>query len=544
MSMCDFHLFVCIFHKVALLYVGSCKSPGINLMLPRVFISYSRVDEPFARRLATSLSETGMDVWIDVEDIPAGMKWSKAIQQGLDSAVVMLVLISPESMASGNVEDEWQYFLDHNKPVIPVLLRPAKIHFQLNRMQYIDFHTQHYYTALNQLYGEFQRKGVEIQGAPNVQQRPPVSHGPPPGSPTLVGAAPSRTTSPPAASRPGSRLLPIGLGLGVMSVLVMGGVVLVMLSSRIVGTTEPTAVIEIADAAVATPTVLQATDPPTSTPTHTATPPPTTPAPTEIPLGDPGRPVVRNSDWTWVYGIGAAEGMVLVPAGQFVMGANNTQMEVGLQLCPGTIGQNTCFNLVQDEGPQTTIVFERPFWIDITEYAEVGTQLPRDNVTWQEAQQICRDLGKRLPTEAEWEYAARGPDGLLFPWGNQFDSSRLNICDSTCTQNWRVSSYNDGVAERARVGSYPNGASWVGALDMAGNLWEWTSSIYRNYPYNANDGRENAGDDHSPRTLRGSSWNWIALDARTVARDDPVQAHSPWYGFRCVRDWQPEDSRR
>ena len=105
--------------------------------MPDVFISYSRKDEKFARRLATSLSRLSFDVWIDVEDIPAGMKWSTAIQQGLKTSEVMIVIISPDSMASNNAEDEWQYFLDQGRPVIPVFWRPTEIHFQLHRIQYI-----------------------------------------------------------------------------------------------------------------------------------------------------------------------------------------------------------------------------------------------------------------------------------------------------------------------------------------------------------------------------------------------------------------------
>jgi hypothetical protein len=98
--------------------------------MPRIFISYSRNDETFARQLATSLSDMGADIWIDIEDIPAGMKWSSAIQQGLDSGDLLIVIISPDSMGSHNVEDEWQYYLDNGKPVIPVLIQPTKIHFQ------------------------------------------------------------------------------------------------------------------------------------------------------------------------------------------------------------------------------------------------------------------------------------------------------------------------------------------------------------------------------------------------------------------------------
>src|SRR5215216_746190 len=113
--------------------------PHTPLPAVRIFVSYSRKDEFFARRLAQSLSQLGADVWIDIEDIPAGLRWSSAVQQGLDVCNAMIVLVSPNSMGSRNVEDEWQYYLDQSKPVIPVLLRPSKIHYQLTRIQYIDF---------------------------------------------------------------------------------------------------------------------------------------------------------------------------------------------------------------------------------------------------------------------------------------------------------------------------------------------------------------------------------------------------------------------
>src|SRR4026207_2485130 len=122
--------------------------------MAHIFISYSRTDEVFARQLATSLSQLGADVWIDIEDIPVGMKWSRAIQEGLDVSDVLLVVISPESMASHNVEDEWQYYLDQKKPVIPLLLTPTKLHFQLSRIQYVDFHRQAYDKSLRQLHAE------------------------------------------------------------------------------------------------------------------------------------------------------------------------------------------------------------------------------------------------------------------------------------------------------------------------------------------------------------------------------------------------------
>jgi hypothetical protein len=106
----------------------------------KVFISYSHVDQKFARKLTIWLAKTlDIGVWIDMDDIPVGVKWSSAIQDGLEQCEVMIVIITPEAMESVNVEDEWQYFLDQDKPVVPILLKSAQIPYQLRRIQYIDF---------------------------------------------------------------------------------------------------------------------------------------------------------------------------------------------------------------------------------------------------------------------------------------------------------------------------------------------------------------------------------------------------------------------
>jgi TIR domain-containing protein len=131
--------------------------------MKRIFISYSRRDEPFARQLTYALEQMGIDVWVDFDDIPAGKKWSSAIQEGLETSDGMVVVISPDAMASNNVEDEWQYFMDHGHPVIPILWRPAHVHFQLNRKQYVDFHQQAFNKAFAQLIDEFERHGVDLK---------------------------------------------------------------------------------------------------------------------------------------------------------------------------------------------------------------------------------------------------------------------------------------------------------------------------------------------------------------------------------------------
>lgn len=534
--------------------------------MPRIFISYSRKDEEFARQLATSLTASGADVWIDLEDIPAGMKWSSAIQEGLDTADLMVVIISPDSMGSRNVEDEWQYYLDNGKPVIPVLLRPAKIHFQLARIQYIDFHNQPYGRALNQLYTEFRRKGVPLEGAPNTQDKPPVSHIPP----TPSSAQPTMQFHPPV--QPNHRNLWL-IGGGIAAALVIGlGIGLLSFSNpaptptpdfdqltndALIEWLTPTARAQLTDTEQAKPThTFTMTDRPSNTPTvrPSETPQPSnTPSPTLTPttaarLGIDTQ-VTHNGDWTAIHLPFGGVDMVLAPAGCFTMGSSDQQISAAYNLCP--FDSQTCGNLLADERPQTEICFVQPFWIDRYEvtnqqYGSSGTWAdpnhPRTNVTWQEAQQFCESRGGRLPTEAEWEYAARGPDGLIFPWGNSFIPENLNYCDADCEFNWRDSAHRDYNAQVSVIGAHPDGVSWVGAKDMAGNVWEWTSTIYGYaYPYDPDDGRENPGDVSSERTLRGGSWNWIALDARTTARDNPVQPSSDWYGFRCARDFQPGD---
>jgi hypothetical protein len=135
----------------------------------QIFISYSRRDEDFVRRLAQALAKSGLDVWMDVEDIAVGSKWSTAIQRGLDDSSIMLVILSPASMESSNVEDEFTYYLDHSKPIIPILYQPCKVHFQLGRLQYIDFHTQPFETAFTTLQAEIEKRRPQGDTAPTSE---------------------------------------------------------------------------------------------------------------------------------------------------------------------------------------------------------------------------------------------------------------------------------------------------------------------------------------------------------------------------------------
>jgi formylglycine-generating enzyme required for sulfatase activity len=167
---------------------------------------------------------------------------------------------------------------------------------------------------------------------------------------------------------------------------------------------------------------------------------------------------------------------------------------------------------------------------------------PINCVDWDQAMAYCRWKGKRLPTEAEWEYAARGNDGRIFPWGNEAPSAkRLNVCGSECaamakrelSAEWPAY-YNDddGWAATAPVGSYPEGASPFGALDMAGNVAEWTADWYGVYSTKAETNPQGPRTGTS-RVSRGGGWLGPARATDREWPDPAVRAMDR--GFRCAR---------
>lgn len=262
-------------------------------------------------------------------------------------------------------------------------------------------------------------------------------------------------------------------------------------------------------------------------PTPTPLPPPPTPLP----------PVEEEAP------------MVLVPAGPFPMGSDEAEIEQALQLCRSGC-QREWF---QDEKPRHMVNL-LTFYMDkyevtnmefarfvagtgyVTEaeragdsttwrtYAEGKERHPVVEVSWADAQAYCRWAGKRLPTEAEWEKAARGSEGLTYPWGNDWEPGRANSREA-------------GLRGTTVVGSFPEGVSPYGLFDMAGNVWEWTADWYQAYP----------GSDYQSeyfgqkfKVIRGGDWFSEKSRVRAARRScTSVEATNDNLGFRCAKDGVP-----
>lgn len=463
------------------------------------FICYAHEDTRFALKLAQALVSHGAAVWVDQWHARRGENWERSILNALRDCTHFLVVLSPAAVDSWLVRDQTALALRYNKSIVFVLGRSCELPSPVEDRPMFDLSGDHFKAGLDQLLAELRGQA----GEPSVD---------------------AETTS--------SKLEDIKMFLGrhpVWAVVVL--VLLLLIGSGVYfwrrPRTESAAGFSLSEVE---PVHL---DEPIFVPTvELLAPANSGSAPVDI------RRRLKDGKL-----------MVFVPAGDFLMGSSEADP-----------------NADEDEKPRH-LVYLCSYWIDRTEVTTaeyrrcveagrcspgglvsatfIADDLPVVGVNWQQASSYCTWVGARLPTEAEWEKAARGIDGRIYPWGGDFDGSRLNYCDANCVADWRDFDGDDGYRYTAPVGSFPTGVSPFGALDMSGNVWEWTADWYEADWYHRSPYKNPTGPQSGvQRVIRGGSWLYPAESVRVARRhrDVPTSRYDN-IGFRCVvsdRDEQGE----
>lgn len=489
--------------------------------MAKIFVAYSRKDQHIADALIKVLRESyGVSgVWYDTTFGGDGAWWSKILSE-INGCTLFLYLASDSSLQSSICQQELREAMRLKKQILPIVIRPRTdmpgdvaddLKPVLRRTQVIDLaNGVSDHVAVSRLHETIKMR---------LEQAPAASPEPLSPNPTVAPVIQPSELRESMSLSPQMRLILGGVVLAVILI-----VAIILLTSG--GSDDDDGDSEQAsngDNPTVTATAAAVADNPTPTVVPTDTPIPVTPTPDPVEIAM--EPIDRNADWEPIEAIFDEAVMVLVPNGCFMMGREDGDI---------------------DERPVVERCINTPYWIDKTEVSRgdyaacveagecvavddnmvsVQDTQPINKVSWFEALAYCEWRGARLPTELEWEYAARGPDSLIYPWGDEFIEENAVV----------------NTTETADVGSIPEGASWVGALDMSGNVWEWASTIspfeivYR-YPYDANDGREANDDRRRPRVVRGGSFDHSETFVQAGNRGRSVPSvHVDNYGFRCAR---------
>jgi len=472
-----------------------------------IFISYSHKDTTYAHGFADNLQNMGFDVWID-ERLDYGSTWPQEIQKQLDSCTAFIVIMTTRSFESEWVQNELNRAKRLGKPIYPLLLEGGGPWLSVESTQFADvrngsFPDEKFYTNL-------ERVVPRTAGGTSPQ--------------TTIQPAPTRATA--ATSRKLS--LPVFAGVGVLALIVLG---VIYFSGNRPSSVTPTPESKPSSLIPVEVIVTESTE--ESLPTEII-------PPTDAPLA---------TEITDANGMT----MMLVSMGEYVMGSDNSDSDAGpahsVRLDAYYIDKyevtNASYAKCVDAGacapPRELGSSTHTDYYGNSEF----DNYPVVNVDWYMAGAYCSWRGESLPTEAQWEIAARGENGFIYPWGNSFECRNGNFDDETRVDEFVVSGGPncDGYEDTAPVGSYLNGRSPFGLFDMAGNVWEWVSDSYLEDYYatlgdNASNPRGPSGGQY--QVVRGGSWGSNTDVTQTIYRGKfkPADFYD-YLGFRCAMSATP-----
>ncbi len=525
-----------------------------------VFISYRRqASEDLAYAIYQGLKLRQIDPFFDYQSIPAG-RWLETILRQIAARPYFLLVLAPGTLERcANPDDilrrEIQEAVNLERVIVPLTTDkfnrddvtkylPPSLAKAVNDFQGLDLPSSRTYfeAAFDALVDRY------LKPIPLVVKPPPISDlellrvnqikvDEAVAAPLFATISePPQSGQTPAESvvtKPGANCLLIaGGGVGFVAVIaiLLFGVAAALNQSKPTLTPASTGTASIAPsvtevltgtysaqtriAAAVSPTITRT---PSATVTSTFTPSATytataTATPTLIPVGALVTPTI--------YGRMSVQGVsfVYVPRGCFKMGSNsgeadeqpihNVCLTHGYWISEFEI-TNSQFNDYLNKSGATPVKLSSPSSSSSKCLAASNPEnamQPVNCVPWIEAKAFAEALGGRLPTEAEWEYAARGPTSGLFPWYGASDSKKANTTEG-------------GPGKTTAVGSYPDGKSWIGAQDMAGNVWEWVSDWYSATYYQSSPPNDPTGPEEGVfYILRGGAWGRPQGQARTTFR--------------------------
>jgi formylglycine-generating enzyme required for sulfatase activity len=503
----------------------------------KVFLCHAHSDKDAVKALYTHLTNDGVDAWLDKEKLLPGTDWENEIRRAVRESDVVVVCHSKQFNQRGFRQNEVKIALEEADMlpkgeifIIPARLEECDVLDDLKRYHWVDLFEDDGYEMLMRA---FRRRADKIGATLQIKKSwlPKITT--PRRKETIIPEKNESKAPPPQANKPTSEknqsrktVFPRKTNTAIVVAMIglVGTLGAALISSPLLAniferTPEPTTV-------VSTPTN-------TKMPLPSATRQPATPTftSTSVPFTSTSVPPT----FTPTPGIGSfieSDGVVMmfVPASPFFMGSDRYSDEQpihAIHLSAYYIDKyevtNAAYGRCVDAGacvlPKQSRSYTRIAYYGNPEFDE----FPVIYVDWNMAKTYCEWRGDRLPTEAEWEKAARGTDGRTYPWGESVSCDKANY-QSNCK------------GDTTQVGSYLGGVSPYGLYDMAGNVWEWTSSLYKPYPYSADDGRENLNAS-GMRAPRGGSWNNYGFNVRSAYRYRLAPDYINYnVGIRCAKD--------